>query len=634
MQYTQPRDLLITFLLAAIPALIFLVDVQTPLGYAEWALYMIPMALTLLQQRLWVPLVQAAVSTVLIIVGYFYSGGNVSATGFAHVNRGIGIVAVWTIAFTVVQALKTRRQVADVLWQQQGESAVAQALLGELTPEQIGQKAMRALCEFTHAPVGVLYRLEGNTLLRCGGHGFDAAATPDRWQLPDGLLGEVATSGELRHLQDVPAGHLPISSGLGRSPSAQLLIAPLRAEGQVCGVVEIGFTASAAQLGEARMARKRALLREVGESVGVAMRSALYRERLLTLLEETQRQSEELQAQQEELRVANEELEEQSRVLTESQARLEAQQVELEHTNLELSEQKSSLERQKQHLVQAQSSLRIQADQLKEASRYKSEFLANMSHELRTPLNSALILSRLLADNREGTLTADQVKYAQTIHAANNDLLALINDVLDLSKIEAGKADLSLAPLRMDELLERLRTTFEPLAMQKGVKLQVVAEHGLPARLHTDGLRLQQVLKNLMANALKFTERGQVTLRAMPVAAAEGVEAGDAGRVAFAVQDTGIGIPKSQQEVIFEAFRQADGSTSRRFGGTGLGLSISRELARRLGGDIAVESEPGVGSTFTLEVPVMLSEEAAAQEAQAAPAPAPAPTAPPAMPDA
>lgn len=634
MQYTQPRALLVTFLLAAIPALIFLVDVQTPLGYAEWAMYMIPMALTLLQQRLWVPLVQAAVSTVLIIVGYYYSGGNLAASGFAHVNRGIGIAAVWTIAFTVMQALKMRRQVGDVLWQQQGESAVAQALLGELTPEQIGQRAMRALCEFTHAPVGVLYRLEGQTLVRCGGHGFDPATTAERWQLPDGLLGEVATSGEVRHLQDVPADHLPIASGLGRSPSAQLLIAPLRADGQVCGVLEVGFTASAAQLGEARMARKRVLLREVGASVGVAMRSALYRERLLALLEETQRQSEELQAQQEELRVANEELEEQSRVLTESQARLETQQVELEHTNLELSEQKASLERQKQHLVQAQSALRAQADQLKEASRYKSEFLANMSHELRTPLNSALILSRLLADNREGTLTPEQVKYAQTIHAANNDLLALINDVLDLSKIEAGKADLTLAPLRLDELLARLRSTFEPLAAQKGVTLQVVAEHGLPARLHTDGQRLQQVLKNLMANALKFTEHGQVTLRAMPVANPEGDEdadGGDAGRIAFAVHDTGIGIPKSQQEVIFEAFRQADGSTSRRFGGTGLGLSISRELARRLGGDIAVDSEPGVGSTFTLEVPVTLTEEAPPQEAPPAPAPqaaAPAPQAP------
>ncbi|WP_046112217.1 response regulator [Aquincola tertiaricarbonis] len=626
MQYTQTRQLFVTFLLAALPALIFLLDVQTPLGYAEWAMYIIPMSLTLLQNRSAVPLVEAAVCTVLIIVGYYQSAGATTASGFAHINRGIGITAVWTIAFTVVNALKTRHQVNDILWQQQGESAVAQALLGELTPEQIGQKAMSALCEFTHAPVGVLYRLEGQTLLRCGGHGFDPATTAERWQLPDGLLGEVAVSGQLRHLRKVPIEHLPIASGLGRSPSAQLLIAPLRADGQVCGVIELGFATSAEELGEARMARKRALMRDVGEAVGVAMRSALYRERLLSLLEETQRQSEELQAQQEELRVTNEELEEQSRVLSESQARLETQQVELEHTNLALSEQKASLERQKQHLVQAQNALRTHAEQLKEASRYKSEFLANMSHELRTPLNSALILSRLLADNREGTLTPEQVKYAQTIHAANNDLLALINDVLDLSKIEAGKADLELGTVRTDDLLQRLRATFEPLALQKGVALQVVAEPGMPERLHTDALRLQQVLKNLMANALKFTERGQVSLRALPTTE---------GRIAFAVQDTGIGIPKSQQEVIFEAFRQADGSTSRRFGGTGLGLSISRELARRLGGDITVDSEPGRGSTFTLDLPVELQEEAGgpadmAAERSATPAPAPAAAASPA----
>ncbi|MEF7614077.1 response regulator [Aquincola sp. MAHUQ-54] len=618
MQSSSPRALLVTFLLAALPALIFLVDMQTPLGYAEWALYVIPTALTLLQSRVIVPLLVALGSTACILLGYHFSAGG-SGTGFAVVNRSIGIVAVWTMAIAIMQTLKTRMQVQSLLWMQQGEAAVSQALLGEQTPQDIGVNATRALCELTGAAVGVLYRLDGQVLLRSGGHGIDTTQVAERWQLPEGLPGQVAASNRPMRVPQVPPGHLPIATGLGRSDPAQLLLAPLTADRSVFGVVELGFLGS-----QDTLERESALLAAVGEPIGLALRGAIYRERLMLLLEETQRQSEELQAQQEELRVANEELEEQSRVLSESQARLETQQVELEQTNLALSEQKASLERQKQHLVQAQSALRGHAEQLQEASRYKSEFLANMSHELRTPLNSALILSRLLTDNREGTLTPEQVKYAQTIHDANNDLLALINDVLDLSKIEAGKAELDIGPVVLDDLLGRLRTMFEPLAAQKGLALEVSADAGLPAEIRSDPKRLQQVLKNLLANALKFTERGEVALRAA---------ARPDGRIAFAVRDTGIGIPASQQEVIFEAFRQADGSTSRRFGGTGLGLSISRELARRLGGDIAVDSEPGRGSTFTLEVPVeAVDTEAGGAGLPPTPAPAPAPASVPAPP--
>lgn len=293
--------------------------------------------------------------------------------------------------------------------------------------------------------------------------------------------------------------------------------------------------------------------------------------------------------------MTNEELEQQSRVLEASQTRLAAQQADLEQCNVRLEEQTQHLERQKKALLEAQQALVAKAQHLETTNRYKSEFLANMSHELRTPLNSALILSRLLADNTEGTLTAVQVKDAKAIHASNNDLLALINDVLDLAKIEAGHVKPSVEPIEVAVLLERLRATFEPLAQQKGLALQIEAAPAAPETIVTDPLRLSQVLKNLLANAVKFTGQGQVLFRAR-AAAGE--------RVEFEVRDSGVGIAHDQLEVIFEAFRQAGGSSSRRFGGTGLGLPISRELAHRLGGDIVADSELGRGSVFTLTLPL------------------------------
>ena len=293
--------------------------------------------------------------------------------------------------------------------------------------------------------------------------------------------------------------------------------------------------------------------------------------------------------------MANEELEEQSRSLLHSQTNLEQQQAEMEQTNVQLEERTHELEGQKQALLVAQAQLVRNANELAAASRYKSEFLANMSHELRTPLNSSLILAKLLADNRDGTLSAEQVKYAQAILSSNNDLLALINDILDLARIEAGHVELSDEVVVVEGALQRLRETFQPLAREKGLSLEITAEAGAPSQFTADSQRLQQILKNLLANAVKFTEHGSVTLQ---------VQAAGRDRVRFVVHDSGIGIASEQLEAIFEAFRQADGSTRRRYGGTGLGLSISRDLATRMGGDIRVESELGKGSTFILELPL------------------------------
>ena len=286
------------------------------------------------------------------------------------------------------------------------------------------------------------------------------------------------------------------------------------------------------------------------------------------------------------MRVSNEELEEQGNALKESQARLELQQVELEQTNSQLEEQAQTLEGQRDELGRAAASLELKARELEQASQYKSDFLANMSHELRTPLNSLLILSKLLADNSNGNLSEEQVKFARTIESSGNDLLTLINDILDLSKIEAGHVEIEAAPVATERLAGDLRKVFEPVAQQRGLELDITVAPDAPRSIETDRLRLEQVLKNLLSNALKFTEKGSVRLL---------ISAGSDDMVELAVTDTGIGIAEGQREAIFEAFQQADGTISRKFGGTGLGLSISRELVRLLGGTIKLESEEGKG---------------------------------------
>jgi CheY-like chemotaxis protein/signal transduction histidine kinase len=298
--------------------------------------------------------------------------------------------------------------------------------------------------------------------------------------------------------------------------------------------------------------------------------------------------------QQEELRVTNEELEVQAAALKESQSRLEAQQVELEQTNAQLEEQAQILEHQKDELSGAQVVLVERATELQRANQYKSEFLANMSHELRTPLNSSLILAKILADNKSGNLTEEQIKFAHTISSAGNDLLAIINDILDLSKVEAGKVELAVGPVAVAAIVDSMVKAFQPLAQHKGLHFSAIVEPGGPQEIETDPQRLNQILKNLLSNALKFTEKGEVSLQTARASA---------NTIAFAVHDTGIGISEHQQGIIFEAFRQADGSTHRRYGGTGLGLTISRNLAQLLGGDISVQSTAGNGSTFTLTLP-------------------------------
>jgi CheY-like chemotaxis protein/signal transduction histidine kinase/CHASE3 domain sensor protein len=475
-------------------------------------------------------------------------------------------------------------------WLQTGQTGLAERIQGEQRLDVLGDNVLSFLARYLDAQVGAIYITEpGAWLRRCAGFALPAGKEENANVLRpgDGLAGQAVKENRILAVDAVPADYLAVASTLGQGKPTSLLIAPASDSGSVQAVIELGFF-------RALHPSDRELLRRACQSIAIAVRSSRDRTRLQELLEETQRQSEELQSQQEELRVANEELAEHGATLRESKVRLESQQTELEQTNAQLEEQASILETQRDELQRAQLALSDRAAELDRSNQYKSEFLANMSHELRTPLNSSLILAKLLADNKPGNLNDEQVKFAQTIFAAGNDLLALINDILDLSKIEAGKVEVRPESVDVAHMVEALNREFEPLARERRLTLTASLDPGTPQRIETDSQRLGQILKNLLANAVKFTATGGVSLR---------VSATPEGQVAFAVQDSGIGIPREQQEIIFEAFRQADGSTHRKYGGTGLGLSISRDLARLLGGDVLVQSEVGKGSVFTLRLP-------------------------------
>ena len=502
-----------------------------------------------------------------------------------------------------------QRAHADALerqaWQRHGQTTLAERSIGQQGLVRLGAATLDFLAEYTGAVVGALYaREEDGTLRRIGGFGVppqDSSAAGTDPHAKD-LIGQALASNRQLVVGELPDHYLKLSTGLGSSTPRHLVLAPVENEGSANGVIELGFMQLPAP-------RTLEFLDLVAPNIGRAIEAAMARRRVQDALAETQQLNEELQVQQEELRTANEELEEQSRVLEESQTILENQKAELEQTNEQLAEQANALDQKNTALGVVQAELEERAQDLQRASKYKSEFLANMSHELRTPLNSSLILAKLLSENAKGNLEPEQIQFANTIYAAGNDLLNLINDILDISKVEAGKLELAPENLALPSLAEAMRMMFAPQASQKRLIFTSAVEPGAPASLNTDGQRLQQILKNLLSNALKFTDDGQVSLT---------IEGRSGGMIAFAVRDSGIGIAPDQQSLIFEAFRQADGTTSRRYGGTGLGLSISRDLATLLGGTIEVASTPGKGSTFTLLLPAQLPPAAAAS----APAPA------------
>jgi CheY-like chemotaxis protein len=565
---------------------IFIADSYTPLGIAVWVFYIVPVTLSLWLRRPSVPIIVAIIVTGLMVANFFSDTPGMDRS-IAQLNRTMGAVSIWVIAIVGNFFIRNKNAVRRAEWLQTGQTLLGDLMLGEQRMEQLGDNIMKFFADYTGAQAGAFFVQNADHYKRIATYGTAAGSVPEHFMKGEGLPGQVVRDGKAILVHDVPDGYLAIGSMLGKAKPRYLAIFPATVDRRAIAIAELGFLQAP---GEDVLE----LFSRLSESIGIAVRSANYRMNLQNLLEETQGQAEELQAQGEELRVSNEELEEQSRALQESQSRLEQQQAELEQTNAQLEEQTQLLEAQKEDLEKAQSGLQMRSRELEQASQYKSDFLANMSHELRTPLNSSLILAKLLADNPNGNLTQEQVRHAETIQSAGNDLLNLINDILDLSKIEAGHMEIFREPVRLSKLSDDLMRIFEPIAKQKQLKLSLKISPDCAREIHTDGKRLEQVLKNLLSNALKFTEKGEVMLS---------ISAMPGRQIAFAVSDTGIGISPEQQKIIFEAFRQADGTTNRKYGGTGLGLSISRELTRLLGGDLQLESESGKGSVFTIIIP-------------------------------
>ncbi|MFD0382481.1 ATP-binding protein [Streptomyces stramineus] len=413
------------------------------------------------------------------------------------------------------------------------------------------------------------------------------------------LIGTAAQEKRTILVENVPPGYLKIASGLGEAPPAHVIVLPVLFEGQILGVIELASFQPFAQI-------QKDFLNQIAEMIGTSVNTISVNTKTEVLLKQSQELTEQLR--------------ERSAELENRQKALEISNAELEEKSERLARQNRDIEVKNTEIEEARQVLEERAEQLAVSMRYKSEFLANMSHELRTPLNSLLILAKLLADNAEGNLSPKQVEFAETIHGAGSDLLQLINDILDLSKVEAGKMDVSPTRIALVQLVDYVEATFRPLTAEKGLDFSVRVSPELPATLHTDEQRLLQVLRNLLSNAVKFTDTGAVELVIRPAGGdvPDGIreqllEAGslrdaDGDVIAFSVTDTGIGIAASKMRVIFEAFKQADGTTSRKYGGTGLGLSISREIARLLGGEIDAASEPGRGSTFTLYLPLNAGE--------------------------
>ncbi|MEU2409438.1 HAMP domain-containing protein, partial [Streptomyces rubiginosohelvolus] len=479
---------------------------------------------------------------------------------------------------------------------------VASLIMSELTPVVSAQHGafFLAMAAGDSEEVGPDNGEAGSYELRMrGSYGYSAGSMPTSFRPGETLIGTAAEEKRTIQVDNVPPGYLKISSGLGEAPPAHVIVLPVLFEGKVLGVIELASFQPFTHI-------QRDFLNQLAEMIATSVNTISVNTKTEKLLEQSQELTEQLR--------------DRSQELENRQKALQASNAELEEKAELLAQQNRDIEVKNTEIEEARQVLEERAEQLAVSMRYKSEFLANMSHELRTPLNSLLILAKLLADNAEGNLSPKQVEFAETIHGAGSDLLQLINDILDLSKVEAGKMDVSPTRIALVQLVDYVEATFRPLTAEKGLDFSVRVSPELPATLHTDEQRLLQVLRNLLSNAVKFTDSGAVELVIRPAGAdvpnairehlleAGSLRDADADLIAFSVTDTGIGIASSKMLVIFEAFKQADGTTSRKYGGTGLGLSISREIARLLGGEIHAASEPGRGSTFTLYLPLHRAE--------------------------
>ena len=468
-------------------------------------------------------------------------------------------------------------------WIQEGTVAISDAIRGERDIKKLSSRLIQTITNYIGAPLGTIYILNKNMEFVLTGD-YAVKDVPGKVKEGEGLVGEAIRNGKMIVIENLPDKYMEVNSSLGSVKPESLIVMPLLHDKESIGAIEIGLLRKLD-------AREREWLEKNLEPIAIGINAALSYERLQELFEEMQAQTEELQAQHNELESLNTELEAQSQKLQASEEELKVQQEELQQTNGELEERTLLLEERNLDIQR-------KAEELQQSTKYKSEFLANMSHELRTPLNSILLLSRLLSENNETNLSTDQIEYARVIQSSGQGLLGLIDEILDLSKIEAGKMEVEYLNVPIAEIVDEMTGLFKAIAAEKKINFDIRIQPGVPEGIETDKVRLSQILKNLLSNALKFTAKGSVEMLVNRFPTNDNI-------LCFTVRDTGIGIPAEKQSQIFEAFQQADGSTRRKYGGTGLGLSISRELVKLLGGELKVISEVNKGSEFTIYIPLV-----------------------------
>lgn len=499
-------------------------------------------------------------------------------------------------------------------WIKTGQNLLNEKMRGDKSLHELTVEVVTFLAEYMQAQVGAIYLPDddGKTISLYGSYAFiKRKKLSDKFEIGEGLVGQAAFGRQTISLTDVPEDYTRIASATGDMRPRNVLVQPLLHDNKLMGVVEL---ASKDEFDDDKLE----FIRMVSENIAISIASSIARIKLADLLQQTQQQAEELQTQQEELKVANEELEEQTKALKTSERELQSQQEELRVTNEELEEKTHYLETQKNEinlknieLERTKTDLEEKAHELEVTGKYKSEFLANMSHELRTPLNSLLILSKNLLQNKKQNLDADQLESVEIINRSGKDLLNLINEILDLSKIESGKMELNFETIRVTDIADNIRRNFNHVINEKGLELNVSVSPEMPETIRTDIVRFEQVIKNLISNAVKFTHQGSINVNFDPAPLMHTYNRDDINPrdfFALRVTDTGIGIPTEKQLIIFEAFQQADGSTSRKYGGTGLGLSICREIVKLFGGEIQLQSEAGKGSTFAVFLPLRIDD--------------------------
>jgi len=510
--------------------------------------------------------------------------------------------AALKLSETLEQTEKLNAIADEKNWILQGVTFVNDEQQTATSLSELSLNIINGIVAYSKVPTGVFYLIDDNSQLNLvASVGINTTSQPS-FAPGEGIVGAASQKKEMTLIEQVPQDYWKVSSGLGAvTGKGELLFMPLYVGNELKGLLELGSF-------KAFEDRQIQLIKSIANNIAIGINAHQAKEKITNLLEQVQEQKEALISQQEELRQTNEELSRQTEELQASEEELKTQEEELRQINTELQDKNEAVETAKEVLA-------LKAKELEVTSKYKSEFLANMSHELRTPLNSVLILARLLADNNNDNLTPKQVEYANIIHKSGSDLLQLINDILDLSKIEAGKIDLTIEPVTIDSVATDVQQLFSVIATEKQITFKTDIAPGTPASILTDKQRAEQVLKNLLSNAFKFTPKGgSITLAFTPRIK------GEHHMLAMSVIDSGIGIPPEKQQLIFEAFQQADGSTSRKFGGTGLGLSISKELANLLNGEIEVFSEPGKGSTFTLLLPYEFKQQHKSNEFTTEPA--------------